>query len=257
MRSLHLAPVALTLGLAAAPALLQAQREYTAPRSGTASTAGISTIRVANGSGRLIITGNPSATEVRATGTAHAASQRDLDGVKLVVERQGDEIVVHPDMNDSWNGCDCFMDLTVEVPTSIALEVADGSGGAELRNVGSARITSGSGGVTVQHTSGSVAIRSGSGRARVSDIHGDLRASSGSGGISANGVTGSVEIEHSGSGSVSLSNVSGSVHVGSIGSGSLDADGVGGDLTVDSKGSGSVHYASVRGKVSVPSRDWY
>lgn len=257
MRSSHLVRSTLALGaVALAPALLHAQREYTAPRSASASTAGITTIRVQNGSGRLTITGNPSATEVRATGTARASSQRDLDRLKLVVEREGNDVVVHPDMPDSWGGCDCSMDMTVEVPTNIQLEVADGSGGAELRNVGRVRVQSGSGGVRIEHASGDVAVRSGSGEAELSDIHGNVRASSGSGGVTMDGVTGSVEIEHAGSGSVSLSKIGGSVQVGSIGSGSLDADGVGGDLTVESKGSGSVHYAGVRGKVSVPTRRW-
>jgi len=257
MRSSHILRSSLALSaVALAPALLHAQREYSAPRSASASTAGITTIRVANGSGRLTITGNPSATAVRATGTAHASSQSELQDVKLLVERDGNDIVVRPDMPDSWNGCDCSLDMTVEVPTSIQLEVRDGSGGAELRNVGRARVQSGSGGVRIEHTSGDVSVRSGSGEAELSDVHGNVEASSGSGGVTMDGVTGSVEIEHAGSGSVSLSKVGGSVHVGSIGSGSLDADGVGGDLTVESKGSGSVHYTSVRGKVSVPTRRW-
>lgn len=258
MRSSHLFRAALALSaVAVVPALLQAQREYTAPRSASASASGVTTIRIANGSGRLVINGDPSATEVRATGTAHAASQRELDGVKLVVERDGNDIVVRPDMPESWtDGCNCSMDMTVEVPASIPLEVRDGSGGAELRNVGSVRVQSGSGGVRIQHTSGSVAIRSGSGNASLSDVHGDVRASAGSGGVTVDGVTGSVEIDRAGSGSVSLTNVGGSVHVERIGSGSLDANGVGGDLTVDRTGSGSVHYTSVRGKISVPARDW-
>lgn len=255
MRSLALISLAAASAVLAAPSL-HAQRDYTAPRSASASTAGIATVRVQNGSGRLVITGNPSATAVHATGTAHASSQRDLDRLKLVVEREGSDIVVRPDMPDSWGGCDCSMDMTVEVPTSVQLDVQDGSGGAELRNVGRVRVQSGSGGVRIEHTSGDVSVRSGSGEASLTDVHGNVRASSGSGGVTVDGVTGSVEIEHAGSGSVSLSNVRGSVHVGSIGSGSLDADGVGGDLTVDNKGSGSVHYASVHGKVSVPTRRW-
>ena len=257
MRSSHLACTALALSaVALAPALLHAQRDYTAPRSASASTAGIATVRVQNGSGRLVITGNPSATEVRATGTVHASSQRDLDRVKLVVEREGSDIFVHPDMPDSWGGCDCSVDMTVEVPTSLQLDVQDGSGGAELRNVGRARVQSGSGGVRIEHTAGDVSVRSGSGEASLTDVHGNVSASSGSGGVTMDGVSGSVEIEHAGSGSVSLSNVRGSVHVGSIGSGSLDANGVGGDLTVEHQGSGGVHYASVHGKVSVPTRRW-
>jgi len=240
--------------LAAAPLL--AQDGYTAQRTGTANASGATSIRIANGSGRLTVTGNPSATSVRATGTAHARSQRDLQDVKLVVERSGNVIDVHPDYDTGmFDNCDCWMDLTVEVPTNVGLEVRDGSGGAELRNVGAVDLRSGSGGARIQGASGDVAMRTGSGHATATDVHGDVRASSGSGGVTLERITGSVEIERSGSGSVSLSQVSGSVHVGSIGSGSVDANGVGGDLTVDRKGSGSVSYTGVKGKVSVPVRE--
>lgn len=256
MRPVSLLAFAATSALLAASPLL-AQGDYTATRTGTANASGATSIRIANGSGRLTVTGNPSATSVRATGTAHADRKGDLDNVKLVVERNGNVIEVHPDYDSGmFHDCDCWMDLTVEVPTSVGLQVTDGSGGAELRNVGAVDVRSGSGGIRIQGTSGDVVMKSGSGRATATDVHGDVRASSGSGGVTLERVTGSVEIEHSGSGDVSLHQVSGSVHVGSIGSGSVDANGVGGDLTVDRKGSGSVSYNGVKGKVSVPNRDW-
>lgn len=255
MRSLSLIALAAASACLAASPLL-AQGDHSAPRSGSVSAAGATSIRIANGSGKLNITGNPSATTVRATGTAHAGSERALQGVRLVVERNGGAIDVHPDYDSRMSDdCDCWMDLTIEVPTRVGLQVRDGSGGAELRNVGAVDVRSGSGGVRIEGASGAVTMQSGSGHATATDVHGDVRASSGSGGVTLERVTGSVEIEHAGSGSVSLRDVSGSVHVGSIGSGSVDANGVGGDLTVDHQGSGSVHYASVKGKVNVPGRD--
>lgn len=236
------------------PSIALAQGDYTAPRSANVNASGARTIRIANGSGRLTVTGS-STSSVRVSATAHAGSRGDLDHVRLVAERQGDEIVVHPDMGDDGSyDCNCWMDLTVEIPSNVALEVRDGSGGAEIRNVGAVNVASGSGGVRIDGTSGSVEMRSGSGHATATNVHGDVRASTGSGGLTLQQITGSVEIEHAGSGGVSLRNVSGSVHVGSIGSGSIDAQGVGGDLTVDHQGSGGVHYASVRGKVSLPDR---
>jgi len=256
MRPVSLLALAATSTFLAASPLL-AQDGYTAQRTGTANVSGATSIRISNGSGRLTITGNPSATSVRATGTAHARSQRDLQDVKLVVERSGNVIDVHPDYDTGmFDNCDCWMDLTVEVPTNVGLEVRDGSGGAELRNVGAVNASSGSGGIRIQGASGDVELRSGSGHATATDVHGDVRATTGSGGVTLERITGSVEIPRSGSGSVSLNQVTGSVHVGSIGSGSVDANGVGGDLSVDRKGSGSVNYTGVKGKVSVPTRDW-
>lgn len=242
-----------------APSLLLAQRDYTVTRTASVPAAGAGGVEIANGSGKLVVRGVQGATEVRATGVVHADSKSGLDQVRLIARREGNTIVVRPESNDEWlHGCDCSTDLTVEIPAGMAAEVTDGSGGAEVSNVGELKVRSGSGGARIEHVNGDLEVASGSGGVRASDVHGDVRTSSGSGGIQLQQVTGSVEVPHAGSGSVTLTDIKGSVHVGSIGSGGVHANGVGGDLTVDRVGSGGVTYASVKGKVSVPERHrWY
>ena len=233
---------------------------YSAPLHSSVSANGATRVRVENGSGHLVINGKDGTSQVSATATVRGSSQRAVDAVRLIARREGDTIVVRADRpDDNWFRDDnVSIDLTVEVPASLGLDVTDGSGGAQIDNVGPVAITAGSGGVQVTNVRGTAEVKSGSGGARLRNVHGDVTASTGSGGITIAGVTGSVDVRNAGSGSVNVSDVSGSLHLGSIGSGSVDADRIGGDLTVDHKGSGSVSYTNVKGHVSVPrrGRDW-
>ena len=234
-----------------------AQRgDYSVQRNARLAASGATSIRIENGSGRLVITGKTGASEVAASAVIRGSSQSTVDAVKLIAERNGDVITLRAEAPDrSWLWGDGWSaDLTVEVPSNVHLDVSDGSGGARIENVGALTIRSGSGGVRMSNVTGAVDVKSGSGGVQVRDIHGDVLLSSGSGSVTIAGITGSVDIRSAGSGALNISQVSGSVHLGSIGSGSLTANGVGGDLTVDHKGSGSVNYANVKGHVDVPRR---
>lgn len=251
---------AVALAIAVQPATVHAQsRDYSVERHAQAATAGVVTIRIENGSGRLVINGRNGATSVNATAVIRGSSQETVNAVKLVTDRSGDVITVRTDSpsRNSW-GDGWSADLTVEVPSNMRLDVSDGSGGARLENVGALTLRSGSGGVRISNASGSVDLESGSGGAQLRDVRGDVSLSTGSGGITIEGVTGSVDVRSAGSGSLDVNHVSGALHIGSIGSGSVTADGIGGDLTVDRKGSGSVNYTNVKGRVDVPTRrrDW-
>lgn len=252
--------LALILTTLAASAAGAQEGGYSVPLHAVVSTSGATSIRVENGSGHLVINGKEGASQVSATATVRGSSQRAVNAVKLIARREGDAIVVRTDRPDNdWFGDDnVSINLTVEVPPRLSLDVNNGSGGAEIDNVGPITLHAGSGGVQVSNVKGAAEVRGGSGRARLRNVHGDVTVSTGSGGITIAGVTGSVDIRQAGSGGVDVSDVTGSLHMGSIGSGSVDADRIGGDLTVDRKGSGSVSYTNVKGRVSVPrrGRDW-
>ena len=238
MRELLLALVA--GACCAAPALAQRDAEFTAPREATASTAGARRIVVAAGAGSLRIEGKRGLTEVRARGTAWASSRRVLDEIKLVATRRGDVVELRTDIPEhegrNWDDFQAGIDLVVEVPDSLALDVEDGSGSLEIRNVGALDVRDGSGEMTIEHVGGSLTIRDGSGTVRVDDVRG------------------AVEIPADGSGTLEIRRVAGSVRIDSKGSGSVDVDDVAGSFTVRSKGSGSVTYRNVQGAVQVPER---
>jgi hypothetical protein len=251
--------IALSVLVASAGMTAQAHAQsdrYQVTRTVEAATAGVSGVRLSSGSGKLVVTGHAGSSELRVTAIVHGPSQAQVNAVKIAINQSGGVLTVREEKPDrSWFESDnTWVDLTVEVPTNIALDVSDGSGGTRIDNVGAVRLRSGSGGARLSNVAGGVDVRSGSGGVELRNVTGNVTASSGSGGVTIDGVNGSVDIRDAGSGSLHIRGVTGSVHLGSIGSGSLVADNVGGDLTVDSKGSGSVQFTNVKGRVSVPDR---
>ena len=252
------APVAaLAATLLCAPVLGAQSDAYSVRRNATAPVAGVTSVRIENGSGHLVVTGKAGASAVSASALIKGSSQKLVNSVTVTADREGDVLVVRavgPDRDwlswrDGWS-----TDLTVEVPNNVKLDVHTGSGGARVENVGPVAVRAGSGGVHVDGVSGTADLRSGSGGAEVRNVHGDALLSTGSGGITLEGVTGSVDVRSAGSGGVNASQIGGSLHIGSIGSGGVTVDNIGGDFTIDHKGSGSVRYTNVKGRVDVPRR---
>ncbi|MEM7202516.1 MAG: hypothetical protein AAF628_19750 [Planctomycetota bacterium] len=105
------------------------------------------------------------------------------------------------------------LDLTVELPGSLPVEIEDSSGSIVVRDVGA------------------VAVADGSGSVEILGVAGDVRVTDGSG-------------------SISIDEVGGSVFIESDGSGSIDVTDVDGDLVVGPDGSGSFNFTRVRGQVT-------
>ena len=138
-------------------ALSRSDRTST-PRSGGADASCARVITVTNGFGRLIVSGTPGATTVSAT--AYARSSSDLQGVQLRVERSGDAVIVEPRCPRTFPGmwCNCSMEMTAQVPPSLPVQVRDGSGGAEIHDVGDLTVISGSGGVDANSVGGELPV---------------------------------------------------------------------------------------------------
>ena len=207
------------------PASVLAQ-DYDAPRNATVNASGATLLRVDARSGGLRITGRTELTEVRVRGTARASSRDILEDVKLEAVRNGNEVTVRaviPEMrNRTWDDYHAMLDLVIEVPAALPVDIED--------------------------TSGDLTVESVAGRIRIDDN---------SGGIEIQGVKGSVNIEEDSSGEIEVYDVTGSVHVGRDSSGSIDVSRVGGDFVVERDGSGSIDYDGVKGKVDIPTKDRY
>jgi DUF4097 and DUF4098 domain-containing protein YvlB len=197
--------------------------------------------------------------EVKVTGVARASRQNLLSEIKLVAERRGETVLIRADIDDrenDWNDNTYrALDLTIEVPTQLALEIEDGSGEIEISGTGAVDLTDGSGSIEMDNIGGAVKIDDGSGEIQLRNIRGNVDINDGSGEIVARGVTGNLTIDDDGSGSISGYDVGGSFTVRNDGSGGIKADGVGGDFDVRSKGSGGVAYYNVKGTVRVPDDD--
>lgn len=244
------------------PGKARAQDVHESPRNATLPVSGARLVRIDALAGSLRVEGHEGRTDIRVRGTARSVRRDRLGDIKLIAERRGNEIFVKAEMPDTdsqdwreWrNGPLQALDLIIEVPTNMALDVNDGSGEALFLNTGTLRLDDGSGSVEVRGARGDVEIEDGSGNVEVDGIEGSLRISDGSGEIRARNVTGDVTIPGDGSGSIDVSGVGGTVRVNEDSSGSIDVDRIAGDFVVDTDGSGGITYNEVRGRVRIPER---
>jgi len=227
--------------LAAIPTFAAQAQRYDEPRNATVPASGASVLRVDARAGLLRVTGRADITEVRVKGTARASSRGLLDDIKVEATRSGNEVVVRAILPDieccDWDRA-ALLDLVIETPEKLALDVDDTSGD-----------------LTVESVAAKITIHDNSGNIRVRDAGGDVWISDGSGGIDIRGVKGSVDIDDDSSGEIDVYDITGSVHIGRDGSGSIGVSRVGGDFVVEHDGSGSIDYDGVKGKIDIPSRD--
>lgn len=227
--------------------------DHEAPREASLSARGVRLVRIRAVSGSLAVEGRSGLSEVRARGTACASEPDTLAEIRLTATREGDTVLVEASMpaEGSWTGGARRLEFTVDLPAGTGVEVEDGSGPVEIREVGPLRVKDGSGSILVEGVAGDARIDDGSGSIDVRRVSGTVTVGDGSGAISLVDV-GGVEIEEDGSGSIEIRQVRGNVLVRRDGSGAIVARDVAGDLVVERDGSGGVTHAGVRGQVRVP-----
>jgi hypothetical protein len=203
--------------------------------------------------GFLRIEGSDSLSEVRIDGQACASKESLLDGIELVTRRQGDRLIVRVEIDNNWGWGNNYarLDLTLEVPDSLALSVDDSSGEAEIFGVASIDLRDSSGSIDIAEVAGDVRIRDSSGEIELRRVGGSVRLRDSSGGIDIRDVSQNVEIEEDGSGEIYIAGVEGDVVVGSDGSGGISIRDVTGHVTIGSDGSGSIRVTSVGGDFTV------
>jgi hypothetical protein len=204
--------------------------DETAARSASAAAEGISTVRIIAEAGDLDVQGQLNLTEVEAEGTACASNTSDLDDIQFEVSTDGAEMVI-----EARTPGNTRFDVTVTVPDSVLVEIEDGSGDIDVRDVAGVRVTDGSGDVDVAGVSGDLVV-----------------SDDGSGDLDLSDVAGAVEIESDGSGDITVGDVGGDVRIGSDGSGSIRVSNVAGDFEVGSDGSGNISHNNVGGTVDIP-----
>ncbi|MEJ2202988.1 MAG: hypothetical protein P8170_02645 [Gemmatimonadota bacterium] len=247
-------------------------------------------LRLRAGSGALTVSGREGLGRVQAVGMACASHEDLLKDLRLSMEQVDGEIVLsaHYPRSGGWNGGEyARIDLAVEIPLRMAVDLDDSSGSLEVSGTGALRIddssglaveiplrmavdlddssgsmeVSGTGALRIDDSSGSilvwdvfgdVLIDDSSGEVELRSISGDVSVDDGSGGIDLRDIDGSVRLRD-GSGSVSVVGVGRDVVVERDGSGSIEVRDVNGDFSVRADGSGSIRYSGVAGTVDIPS----
>ncbi|RUO26873.1 hypothetical protein CWE09_09340 [Aliidiomarina minuta] len=213
-----------------------------------------------------------------------ASSNDRLNALQANQVKQGDTLTLELDHGGQANYRSSFFgfmrtenygyfEISGTVPSHWALDIAVGSGDADITEIASVNIVIGSGDASIKNVAGEVTATLGSGDLEIKRV-GSLSVSSiGSGDLEADYISGTADIGSIGSGDAELDNIGGDVTVGNIGSGTLDIERVAGnvsvgtlgsgdirashiegDFTLRSKGSGSIDINNIRGSVQVPNR---
>lgn len=201
------------------------------------SAEGIQQLKIECGSGFLKVRGDSATKDIHVKAEIIVKGKDDKDApeyirkyVVLTLERENNKaVLISRFENKNFSGSR-VINLTVDVPKSIHLDVDDGSGE-----------------MSIQHITGDVKVDDGSGEIDIANIQGDVKIDDGSGTVSLRDVEGDVSIDD-GSGSIEVNGVSGNVVVDD-GSGSINIEDVGGDVRIKDDGSGSISIKDVKGKV--------
>ncbi len=142
------------------------------------------------------------------------------------------------------------INLTVTVPKNMNLNVDDGSGSMEIKDItGDLKVDDGSGSMEIKDITGDLEVEDGSGDIKIEDIKGDVDIDDGSGKMDVGNIQGDISIED-GSGTIYVRDINGNVTVRD-GSGSINITSVEKNVTLLRTGSGSVNIKNVKGKVNM------
>jgi hypothetical protein len=176
------------------------------------------------------------------------------------VETQGGsraEIIVElPDTDGGWSLTGqryAYLDLELEVPDDIPLNIKDSSGDIEISGTGELSLQDSSGDIEIEDIQGAVTLSDSSGDIVLRDIEGDVTIESDSSGdIRGKDIEGTVLVKRDSSGNIRFSDVSEDFIVERDSSGDITANTVGGDFKVLKDGSGEIHSSNISGEVMIP-----
>ncbi|HSN71530.1 MAG TPA: DUF4097 family beta strand repeat-containing protein, partial [Steroidobacteraceae bacterium] len=241
MRTLPIVTLACT-SLLSLPAAADDSCRHSAERYAAAPTAGIERVRVEAGAGSLRIVGEANAQQVMARGRACSGSEELVAATSIQIRREGPLRVVTTVLPDpietrgtffGSSGHYATLDLVVDVPLEVALEVEDSSGDLVIEDVGPTELADSSGDIRIRNVNGALTVTDSSGNIDVRDVRGDLTLTDSSGDVDVEEIAGTVTIPVDSSGDLDIREVEGSVLIATDTSGDIDIDDVRGDVRID------------------------
>jgi len=232
--------------------------EYEMKIDQTLDLSGSQELSVMAGAGELDIKGTKGGDVAVIKGRVCVSEEEWLDeaGVETTGGKRAEIIVQLPDMDDDWSWSGnryAHLDLELEVPEGIRLNVKDSSGDIEIDGVGPLTVQDSSGDLDISLSKGPVNIKDSSGEIDLSDISGDVTIESDSSGdIFGKNIEGTVLVESDSSGDIEFRDVGKDFVVERDSSGDISANRVGGDFHVHRDGSGEIHASNVDGEVNIP-----
>jgi DUF4097 and DUF4098 domain-containing protein YvlB len=219
--------------------------EFTETRTLRLPAEGIERLEVDCGAGYLQLNGAPDLeeivvdAEIIVSGVEQdRASEAFEEHVELNLRKQGKNAVLISEFIHSGSffsaifggKSQVIINLKVKVPRKMDLEIDDGSGYVEIKDLeGEVYVDDGSGELTITNILGDVSIDDGSGEMSLEEISGNIKIDDGSGEISVRKIKGDVQVDD--------------------GSGTIYFDNIDGDVAILDDGSGEVHLKNVTGRV--------
>lgn len=164
--------------------------------------------------------------------------------------------VALPDTDSNWSVMGqkyVYLDLELDVPNRLPLEISDSSGDADIFGVGELSIKDSSGDINIEESSGPLTVSDSSGDIEIVDIEHDVTIESdSSGNISGRDIGGTVRVVSDSSGDIRFRNVDEDFIVERDSSGDISANQIRGDFKVMRDGSGNIDARNVDGVVETP-----
>ena len=211
--------------------------------------------------GDLEIVGVSGSDQAVIRGKACASKESWLEKIEVsTITGSRSEINVNmPDTSNSgWSlfgNSYAWLDLQIEIPQDLKLEVKDSSGDILLKNIAAVQLQDSSGDIEIENARGPVSIRDSSGDIDIDEAAGDITIEvDSSGDIYASNIKGSVLVKRDSSGDIRVSHVSENVVVERDSSGDIRVTDIGGDFSVLKDGSGDIRSSDVRGEIQLPQK---
>jgi len=215
-------------------------------------------LAVSAAAGDLEITGVAGTDEAVIHGKACVSKEAWLDESEVETQagRRAQINVNLPDTNGGWSlmgSTYAWLDLEIEIPQDVLLEVRDSSGDIAIKNVAGVELQDSSGDIEIEEIPGSVSIRDSSGDIDVELVGGDFTIEADSSGdIRATDITGTALIRKDSSGDIRVKHVAQNFIVEVDSSGDISARDVGGDFRVFKDGAGDIYSNDIRGEIQLP-----
>lgn len=213
--------------------------DYSEVRDLKLNTKGIDRLEIDAGAGSMEVKGIVGLDSIVVKATVIVPDADEDDAMKVIEKKM--KLSLHRANDDSaqldsWfengflgKGSSARIDLEINLPAGIAVNIDDGSGSIDVTDVeADVSIDDGSGSIDLQNVA-SVNIDDGSGSIGISNATGDVSIIDGSGSINVRSVGGSVTIDD--------------------GSGGINVSDVEQDLIIVDDGSGGVRFSEIRGAV--------
>jgi len=226
--------------------------KFSASRNVDVEATGIKKLIVEAGAGDLRINGVQGASRLHGVGEACANSQERLDAIRLEARRDGDTMFIRAVLNsdDSKRHRD-WMDVSLDVPSTLQTNVDDSSGDLFITQVAGARVHDSSGDQVIRDIEGHVEVTDSSGDVEIKNVRGNVNVSDSSGDVVIADVNGNVSIPVDSSGGLSFRRIHGEVHIASDSSGDISIADVNKDVRIDHDSAGDIRVSGIAGNFAV------